>query len=238
MDHWLDELTMAHDLSWDAFALDHAAHPNNQAVLNILHSLWGRAQPQPLAQDTGIYVGPSQLTHPDNRQPAARTSDGAYVSNDGRFGINLEVERYARDRRRGRPSAPQEELRKQHQAMGRALLRPAAGNVVTGGAGAGRIIRPDDVQRTATVLVETDPANPNLIRRIRHQTFRVQEGRVLQNTRTVFHGPPISVRAARARGLLDRIRRPTPVRTATAAQPRVRARLRNARISPRLTRFL
>jgi hypothetical protein len=114
-----------------------------------------------------------------------------------------------------------------------ALGRRAASNVATGARG-GEVIRPDDVRRTATVLVETDPNNPNLIRRIRHQTFRVQDGRVRQNVRTVFHGPqPVSIQTARNRGWLDRIRHPGGVPTSTGANPRFRSRIARGRIAPR-----
>lgn len=193
--------------SFSARGVDGAMRPNSQVVLDVLHNMIARGGPgRVIAQDQGIHLGPRQLGHPQNWARSTGMADGAFVSRDGRYGINLEVENLGSTARSR--AQVQEELTKHAQAMRTARGRPPTAPTRGGSAPAGRITD-QDIRRTATVLVETDPRT-NAIRRIRHQTFRVAGGRVTPRVVTVFNAGPrsrgISASTASRRGLLDRVR--------------------------------
>ena len=197
---------------------DEAIQPNHQTVFEILRRMAVRPsegrQPRVLAAEQGIQIGPRQLGHPDNRRRRFGRADGAYRSRTGQYGISLEVERS-----RG---AADRELRKHLSAMRTALNQRASPNAVRGGNPARQPrIGARDVERSATVVVETDPRDARRIVRIRQQTFNVpQPGRVRQDVRTTYVAPRggrgITVQQAQRMGLLDVVR---PHRAATARRP-------------------
>jgi len=150
----------------DALADEHD-HTANQAELAIMaHMMMQQGLGSVRAHDRGIFIGPALEPQPENKRLPLPRSDGAYRSEDGRLGVNLEVEPQQPG---GNPSrAATAELRKQRRAMQRALRLG---------------ISPAQIQQTAAVAVETDPNDPTRIRRIRHQTYTVQGGRVRSQVR-------------------------------------------------------